>query len=132
MSEIGELVAQVAEQLEATVTENEDETWTLDVPLSGILRALVTVYVDDVDVGPAGGRQVFVARAATEGEEQPDPVRVLAEASDTWYARVYVEEEPATAVAEAALPWEGLALADAAHAVYEVAHLVAGWYEGKL
>jgi hypothetical protein len=132
MSEVRELVEQLAARFSSEPVTEEDGTFTVEAETPDGERVPVSVYGETVDDGPAKGTDVIMMRASA-GEEieviedLADPLEVLALGASTWFARLYYEPETTSLVAEAALPLAALRFEEALQAIIEVAELaVAG------
>lgn len=145
--QLDELAAALADEMGAEYELEDDGTYTLAVPADDDSESLVSVYLETLEEGPAEGSEVLVIRAATEGRDGPAPTGVLGtlmaqasgeiggfdprglldDAAACWFTRVYLEDEPTRAVAEAALPFDGLQREHACHALAEVVDLAEGW-----
>ena len=135
MADIAELAQQIAEELGGDCRPEDDGTFTIEILDEDEPLAVVTLYAEAIDSGPADGTELFVVRAAA-GELDPAQdfgERFLAEdAATTWFARIYIdadEDQPAMLIAEAALPIQDLAVGLATQAVTEVIELVANAQE---
>lgn len=108
----------------------EDETYTVPVEAPDGDHVPVTLYGDEISEGPAAGAAVLMLRAAAgEFTEDADLPELLVVGAETWFARLYLEHETDSFVAEAALPMAGLTEAILEHAAAEVAELSVNAYE---
>jgi len=130
MADIASIVEQVAAELGGQCIAEEDGTWSLTVlgEDEDEVVALVTLYADKVDDGPAEGTELLMIRAAAGELDESIETFLAEEASGTWFARVYLEDDEEASrpviIVEAGLPTEGLTQAVANHAVLEVIDLI--------
>jgi hypothetical protein len=127
MADISDLVARLASHFGCEPTTEEDGTVTVEIETSEGEPVPISVYADEIDEGPAVGGQVVMMRAAA-GEDlddldRDDLLELLMASSATWFGRLYLEEDTASLVAEAALPLTGLRFEDLLQAAREVADL---------
>lgn len=133
MQDVREWAEILARRVGAEVHAEEDQTYTIDIPLDsedddegdGVVITLpVTLYADSVEDDAVPPVSVIMLRAAAgDNVENLDLEEMLAVSSGTWFARLYLEAETDSFVAEAALPLDGLTDVMLEYAAREVADL---------
>ena len=128
MADIAAIVQAIATELGGDqATPEEDGTYTLPVAEDGEVVALVTIYADEVEDGPAKGQGILMVRAIAGELDESIETFLLEDAGSTWFARAYLEQESEEArpeiILEAGLPLDGLSAKIAAQAVVEVVDL---------
>ncbi|NUP99663.1 MAG: hypothetical protein HUU35_07405 [Armatimonadetes bacterium] len=128
MADLADLIGRIATELGGDAQPEEDGTYTLQVmDDEEEVIALVSLYQETIDDGPATGTDLLVMRANAGELAESVQAYLIEEASTTWFARVYLEEDEDFAgpviIVEAALPLTTTSTEVAVHAILEVVDL---------